>query len=369
MKKLLTLFVFTLAMFTLIGKVNAGYSYTVPVKDTTYSGEGTKFMAAVTTDSVYPQGTLINIILTEESGIIRHTVENNFNTTYFEVAEAEAPIPNTSGYYKMVLRTKTDLPAGSYTLINFVSYHDPASLDDCLMRFSLAIDETPKTCLDSIPSSGIYYNDSGERVDLDTYYYECNPHVCEVVTVGTNKHYFNKDGIEVATKEEMITSCDCQSDGNGSYYKWNEETQSIEFIDENQYTFECTPRACTSYDYNNKTYYYDINGDLVNTEEEMLKSCQCRYDAISGKYYDNENKEITADEFKEKCECRIEDGKDTKEYYCKKGEPCTADEYKNQCPENSPTGSTIPYIAIIGGVILAGGCYLVTRRHSKIKNI
>ena len=372
MKKLFLFLVMTVALFTLVGKVSAGYSYSA-IKDDTYSGENVKYLTALRTDSLYTAGTTITIIITEKYGVTGHTLENMFDTTKFQITQAESKVGSDPDKYRVVLTTLVDLPAGSYPLFGIYAIKDITSPDNCKLSFALALNETPKTCADSRPDQGLYYNDNGEPIDADRFKYDCEPPMCSPVTFTINgvseTHYFNMKAEEVSTKEEMIASCDCQTDGQGWYVKWDTETDQPVTMTREEFEFECTPRACTSYDYNNKTYYYDINGKLVDSEEEMLKSCQCRHDSINGKYYDNENKEITEEEFKELCECRIDKDKDPKEYFCKKGEPCSEEEYKNQCPENSPTGSSIPYIAIIGGVILAGGCYLVSRKHSKLKNI
>lgn len=64
--------------------------------------------------------------------------------------------------------------------------------------------------------------------------------------------------------------------------------------------------------------------------------------------------------------CEIKD--DT--YYCANGVECTEEEYTSQCTttENPQTGSFLPYVVIIGGMILAGGLYMFTKR-SKIYHI
>lgn len=60
--------------------------------------------------------------------------------------------------------------------------------------------------------------------------------------------------------------------------------------------------------------------------------------------------------------CKIENDK----YYCQNGQECTEEEYEEQCPtttENPQTGSFLPYAVIIGGVAVAAGLYMLTKKN------
>lgn len=59
--------------------------------------------------------------------------------------------------------------------------------------------------------------------------------------------------------------------------------------------------------------------------------------------------------------CKIEGGK----HYCANGEECTEEEYNKICTttENPQTGSFIPYAVIVGGLVVAAGLYMVTKKN------
>lgn len=52
-------------------------------------------------------------------------------------------------------------------------------------------------------------------------------------------------------------------------------------------------------------------------------------------------------------------------YYCANGEECTKQEYDSICTttENPQTGSFLPYAVIVGGLLVAGGLFLVTKKN------
>ena len=52
-------------------------------------------------------------------------------------------------------------------------------------------------------------------------------------------------------------------------------------------------------------------------------------------------------------------------YYCANGTECTETEYKSQCEttENPQTGSFLPYAVIAGGLVLAIGLYVSTKKN------
>lgn len=59
--------------------------------------------------------------------------------------------------------------------------------------------------------------------------------------------------------------------------------------------------------------------------------------------------------------CQVKDEK----YYCANGTECTETEYKSQCEttENPQTGSFLPYAVIAGGLVLAIGLYVSTKKN------
>ncbi len=60
--------------------------------------------------------------------------------------------------------------------------------------------------------------------------------------------------------------------------------------------------------------------------------------------------------------CQIDGDK----YYCANGEECTKAEYDEICKtptENPQTGSFLPYAVIIGGLAVAAGLYMVTKKN------
>lgn len=65
--------------------------------------------------------------------------------------------------------------------------------------------------------------------------------------------------------------------------------------------------------------------------------------------------------------CRYD--KTTKKYYNTKGEEITKEEWPNQCTDPVPTGSFIPYVALIGGAILVAASYIIVRKKSVLSKI
>ncbi len=64
--------------------------------------------------------------------------------------------------------------------------------------------------------------------------------------------------------------------------------------------------------------------------------------------------------------CDIENGKDGQTvYYCEDGTQCTKEEYDKRCTteDNPQTGSFLPYAVIIGGLAVAAGLYMVTKKN------
>ncbi len=57
--------------------------------------------------------------------------------------------------------------------------------------------------------------------------------------------------------------------------------------------------------------------------------------------------------------------KDGDNYYCANGVVCTKEEYEKQCTttDNPQTGSFLPYAVIIGGVLVASGLYMFTKKN------
>jgi len=64
--------------------------------------------------------------------------------------------------------------------------------------------------------------------------------------------------------------------------------------------------------------------------------------------------------------CDVEDGKDgQKVYYCENGQVCTKEEYDKKCvtQDNPQTGSFLPYAVIVGGLVVAAGLYVFTKKN------
>ena len=119
--------------------------------------------------------------------------------------------------------------------------------------------------------------------------------------------------------------------------------------------------------------YYDDNNKEI-TEEEYNKVCKpvCRVEknGEETKYYGFEGKEISYDDYKKICMCRIEEGKDgQKVYYNDKNEEITADQYKEQCEKPVPTGDSVPYVMILGGLLSAASIFFIIKSKNKLRKI
>ena len=70
---------------------------------------------------------------------------------------------------------------------------------------------------------------------------------------------------------------------------------------------------------------------------------------------------IAMNDVTESPKCQIKDDK----YYCANGTECTENEYKSQCEttENPQTGSFLPYAVIAGGLVVAIGLYMMTKKN------
>ena len=304
MKKCLLFIIMLTLMFIAIGKVSAASTYVINVEeDTNYTGPANSSASvSITFASDFAAGTEFGLLFSEEIGVDHFELEFK-NPTKVEVIKNKTAVEGETGKYTATIRLKEAVTAGTTLEITTVNvfHKDGAETGTCEVIVAGALIE--KTCDDSKPDEGVYYNNDGESITAEQYDLVCLPHVCGTVKVGETVHYFNIKGVE------------------------------------------------------------------VDTEEEMIASCKCRHDETTDKYYDLDNKEITKEEYEKICLCRIEDGKDGKEYFCKKGESCTAEEYENQCPPDVKTGASIPYVAIIGGALLAGSCCLIASKRNKFKRI
>lgn len=78
-------------------------------------------------------------------------------------------------------------------------------------------------------------------------------------------------------------------------------------------------------------------------------------------------KEVVPEEQVKKCSYKKENGKMT--YFDGDGNEITKDEWSNKCAEPVPTGSFLPVIGIISGVVLVLVSFLITKKSSKLKNL
>ena len=196
--------------------------------------------------------------------------------------------------------------------------------------------------------------------------------LCSKPTVGENQYYFGITGSTV-TKDEWIDQCTCQvrTINNAKWYyskdgvaKTPDANTSADTLAEN-IVKECY--TCQKVEFDGKTYFMGKTG-LVESEKEMLKECfSCRVE--NEKYYDKDGIEITEDDYKKQCMCRIEETDNGKVYYNNKNEVITAEEYANQCQPSVPTGASVPYVAILGGLAAAASIFFMAKSKSKFKRI
>ena len=175
--------------------------------------------------------------------------------------------------------------------------------------------------------------------------------------------YYNINGEEVASEEEMVASCSCHTK-DGKYYDRNGEQ-----IDEEEFNKVCNPKCrCDSngqcYDDTGKPVtpdeykekcgcrieegkYYDDQGNET-TEEEFNRKCnpRCRCDA-NGQCYDSKGKPVTPEEYKKACGCRKEDGK----FYDFDGNEVDEKTWNAKCVPK--TGGFVPYVTL-GALLIAG---------------
>ena len=379
MKKKLMIIATFLFMFMFVGKVNAADNVLQIIQNENYAGDANKeFYIKFYLGSDYNADTVINLVFTQYNGVSNFKL-NYKNSDLFEVVEDKKLIDEDASTgqktYSTSIRFKKNLVKGTYELATMDVYHIEDNTKVCYVGVIGGLKGSDKTCADSNPSANLYYNDLGNPVTASEYGYYCKPHFCESYTYTDSSDksttvYFDKNGYEVDTKDEMINSCKCRQDEiTKKYYDWDTTTDKEKEVDEAYYNYYCAPHYCTPYEYDGKTYYYDAKGMVVDTEEEMIASCKCRHDETTDKYYDLSNKEVTKEEYEKVCLCRTEDGKDGKIYYCKQGEICTKEEYDNKCPDNVQTGSNLPIALVGAGLAIAGIAAIATARHNKLRRI
>lgn len=185
--------------------------------------------------------------------------------------------------------------------------------------------------------------------------------------------------IAVGTVSYALVQYDKEDIGEGCGFALGLPFCSKPSVDEQAYYFGRTGKSITKDEWvdqctcqpitiNGKEYYYGKAGDIKATKEEMLKECfSCRVE--NEKYYDKDGIEITEDDYKKQCMCRIEETDNGKVYYNNKNEIITAEEYANQCQPSVPTGASVPYIAILGGLAAAASIFFMAKSKSKFKRI
>lgn len=103
-----------------------------------------------------------------------------------------------------------------------------------------------------------------------------------------------------------------------------------------------------------KTKLATVTADIVDAND---KSCNLSFSPLgtvcsndNGIYFDKNGKEVTEDEYKASCE----------------GVPVEPDEPNNV---NPPTGSVIPYVAVLGGLASIAGVYFFSKKSNKMYKI
>ncbi len=262
-----------------------------------------------------------------------------------------------------------------------------------------------RVCNPNNANSCLYYDKSGTNVNWQTYEKDCGSYTCKKVCEPNNNKnclYYNKEGKVVASEAEMQKSCTVVEEvhkceikdskfynNSGLVVSWKDYAKDCEtgvcrkicnplsnleclYLDskglestELKYTQECLPHVCEQVG----ELYYDKNGDVVASEEEMKASCEERnYCEYKNGYYFNKNGEVTDKEGYE-IEClphQCEIIKDT--FFDKDGNIVTEDEYNKSCNppiENPQTGMLISLVGLV--IVMGGGIYLfqIAKKHNK----
>lgn len=225
-------------------------------------------------------------------------------------------------------------------------------------------------------SGNDYYGIEGTVVTEAVYYSSCfsclKPGEKNSIGIEVTK-YHGKDGRET-TEAKYTEECEekkiCKIDGD-DYYDFNGNK-----VTEKAYYTSCF--SCLKPGEKNKVgetvdAYYGVDGrKLTGDDAEATYKAECDsntptkcYIDKDGKYYDKDGKEVDEDTYKKECGCRVDNGK----YYNDKNVEITKEEYINQCEKPAPTGSFIPYVAIIGGAMLVGTSFIVVKKRNKFKRI
>lgn len=267
MKKYLLFLIMFAMMFIAIGKVSAADAIMItPDVYDTYTGEAdSKSKLTFNFTSDYNADSEIVVSFTQQAGVDHFTLDF-IESTQFEVVKGKTQVEGTTDQFYAVLKLKSAVTAGTnLEFTDIYVYHKEGASENCEVGVSAAIKNDEKTCADSVPENNIYYNDLGETISAEQYDYECLPHVCGIVKVGETTHYFDNEGKEVSSEEEMIASCKCR--------------------------------------YDSKTdKYYDLENKEIS-KEEYEKICLCRTeDGKDGKiYYCKKGEVCTAEEFENQC--------------------------------------------------------------------
>ena len=197
---------------------------------------------------------------------------------------------------------------------------------------------------------GYFYDNNGNNVNEETYRKIC--FMCKE----DNGRFYGKNGQALNSREEYDEECGekkyCDI-VNGKYYGPNgDEVSFFQFYE------LCRNPICLPITDGENIYYYDINGQKVETEAEYLKSCfNCSIDAdgyhgidgevvseieyrkqclkntceiLGNSYYDKDGKEVSKEEYQKSCFSCAKDEINGK-YYDKNGAEATEKEYLKSC--------------------------------------
>lgn len=110
-----------------------------------------------------------------------------------------------------------------------------------------------------------------------------------------------------------------------------------------------------------KDGYYKNYISVEGAPEETLPDKVISETIVNNPTTDADSKEEEAPK------CRYD--KVNKKYYNTKGEEIKKEDWENQCTDPVPTGSFIPYVAIISGLILAAVTYIITNKKTLLRKI
>ena len=260
MKKYLLILATFILMFVFVGKVSAAE---IPLAhnavDIGVEGdEDARFKLQVILTKDYKAGEVIEYYETKLSGVDHFTT--TFITDNFEVVDDQTTTVQVSH-----LKLKTDLAAGTYDIATLKVWHVALAPDEtCVVSPSFKIQQ-PKTCADSKPDEGVYYDDNGNTITAEDYNYLCTPHYCTSLVYKNVTYYYNEKGEKVDSEEEMLVNCKCRHDlTTDKYY----DLQNKEVTKE-EYEKVC---LCREEEGKDGKIYYCKQGELC-TKEEFDNQC------------------------------------------------------------------------------------------------